>query len=308
MAMEREKWQKKEAASGLLGFMVRVITRLREYGREGTAEKYRSAMRSFSTFRGGADIGLAEVDSELMEAYQAWLRRRGVTANTVSFYARILRAVYNRAVEQGLTADRRPFRHVYTGIGKTVKRALPLDIIRKIKELDLSASPAMSFARDMFMLSFYFRGMSLVDMAFLRKDSISSGAITYRRRKTGRQLSIECTAEMQTILDRYSPASSDYLLPIIKSTGGDGRRSYRNMGFCINYNLKKIAGILNIGTALTMYVARHSWASAARDKGIAVGVISEGMGHDSEATTRIYLSDLDAGVVHRANSLIISTL
>lgn len=55
-------------------------------------------------------------------------------------------------------------------------------------------------------------------------------------------------------------------------------------------------------------VAPHSWASAAKTKGIPVSVISEGMGHDSEATTQIYLASLDTSVVDRANSLILKSL
>ena len=65
---------------------------------------------------------------------------------------------------------------------------------------------------------------------------------------------------------------------------------------------------MNIDFKLTMYVARHSWASAARANGIPLSVISEGMGHDSEATTQIYLACLDTAVVDRANNLIISSL
>lgn len=53
-----------------------------------------------------------------MESYELWLRNRGLTPNTISFYMRILRAVYNRAVENDMTENRSPFRHVYTGIEK----------------------------------------------------------------------------------------------------------------------------------------------------------------------------------------------
>ena len=68
-------------------------------------------------------------------------------------------------------------------------------------------------------------------------------------------------------------------------------------------------GVLaGITVPLTLYVARHSWASAARTKGVPVSVISEGMGHESESTTRIYLASLDTSAVDRANSLIISAL
>ncbi|WP_289766736.1 tyrosine-type recombinase/integrase, partial [Bacteroides acidifaciens] len=89
--------------------------------------------------------------------------------------------------------------------------------------------------------------------------------------------------------DKYPENSTEYLLPIIRNSGVNERSTYRNVGYNINHNLKKIAVIVGVSIPLTLYVARHSWASAAKAKGIPLSVISEGMGHDSEATTRIYL-------------------
>ncbi len=298
--------------------MESAIVRLRQNGRIRTAETYKSTLNNFSkflfdteqseSFNMHGDIMLDCLTSEIIEAYEAWQRRRGVALNTVSFYTRILRAVYNRAVEQGIIENRNPFKRVYTGIDKTVKRAIPLSAIREIKHLDLSLTPALSFARDMFMMSFCLRGMSFIDMAFLKKTDLKNGYITYRRRKTGQSLIIEWTPEMQMILDRYPENRSDYLLPIIRNTGTNERCTYRNVGYNINRNLKKVAEMVGIRIPLTLYVARHSWASVARAKGIPVSVISEGMGHDSEATTRIYLACLDTSVVDRANSLILKSL
>ena len=71
---------------------------------------------------------------------------------------------------------------------------------------------------------------------------------------------------------------------------------------------RQIAKMVGVQIPLTLYVARHSWASAAKAKGIPLSVISEGMGHDSEATTQIYLASLDTSVVDRANSLILKSL
>lgn len=56
------------------------------------------------------------------------------------------------------------------------------------------------------------------------------------------------------------------------------------------------------------YISRHSWASAAKGKNIPISVISEGMGHDSEATTQIYLASLDNSVVDKANAQILMDL
>lgn len=292
----------------LFNFMESVIAKLKHNGKIRTSETYKSTLNSFQKFREDEDIMLDCITSEIMEAYEAWHKSRGVAPNTISFYTRILRAVYNRAVEQEIIESRNPFRHVYTGVDKTVKRALPLAVIKKIKALDLSLTPVLDFARDMFMLSFYLRGISFIDMAFLRKTDLQNGYVTYRRRKTGMQLVIEWTRDMQLILDKYPENESDYLLPIIRKHGDNERSVYRNVGYNINRHLKQVAAMLKLDFRLTMYVARHSWASAAKAIGIPLSVISEGMGHDSEATTQIYLASLDTSVVDKANALILKNL
>jgi hypothetical protein len=87
---------------------------------------------------------------------------RGLCPNTTSFYMRILRAVYNKAVEKGMTEQKYPFKHVYTGISKTVKRAISLNDIKRVKALELPANTSLSLARDLFLFSFYTRGMTFV--------------------------------------------------------------------------------------------------------------------------------------------------
>lgn len=292
----------------LFNFMEGIIAKLKQNGKVRTAETYKATLNSFKKFRQDEDIMLDCLNSEVMEAYEAWHHNRGVTPNTISFYTRILRAVYNRAVEDDVIENRSPFRHVYTGVDKTVKRALPLDVIKKIKGMDLSLNAALDFARDMFMMSFYLRGMSFIDMAYLKKSDLKNGYITYRRRKTGQQLTIEWTSDMQLVLNKYPENESDYLLPIIKTTGINERCAYRNVGYNINRSLKQITKMLSLNFRLTMYVARHSWASAAKAKGVPLSVISEGMGHDSETTTQIYLASFDTSIVDRANAMILKSL
>lgn len=292
----------------LFHFMEGLIETFRQNGKTRTSETYKSALSSFKNFRKNEDVMLDCLTSEIMEAYEAWQCKRGVTPNTISFYTRILRAVYNRAIENDIIENRHPFRHVYTGIDKTIKRALPLTAIKKIKSLDLSLAPSLDFARDMFLMSFYLRGMSFIDMAFLKKSDLKNGYITYCRRKTGRQITIKWTKEMQTILDKYPENTSNYLLPIIRGIGVNERCVYRNVGYNINRSLKNVATMVEIKISLTLYVARHSWASAAKAKGIPLSVISEGMGHVSETTTQIYLTNLDTSVVDKANAIILKSL
>lgn len=289
-------------------FMESVIGSMNSNGKTRTAEAYSSARSSFKKFSGDEDILLEQLSQEVMISYESWLKQRGVCNNSISFYMRILRAVYNRAVENGIVENRYPFKRVYTGVDKTVKRALPMAAIRKINTLDLRAEPTLDLARDMFMMSFMLRGMSFVDMAYLRKTDLRDGFVTYRRRKTNHRLSIQWTREMQTLLDKYHADDTPYLLPIMGNRIVNERAAYRNAGYRINRSLKKIAARAGVTIPLTLYVARHSWASAAYAKGIPLRVISEGMGHDSETTTLIYLAGLDTAAVDQANDLLLKAL
>ncbi len=301
-------FRRRTQEASLCNYLHSAIAHLRQMGRERTAETYTSALRSFMTYTEGRDLPLDGVSSALMERYEAWLRSRGVRMNSSSFYMRILRAVYNRAVEDGLTPQRHPFAHVYTGVEKTAKRAVPLKTIKALKRLDLTGKPRLALARDLFLFSFYTRGMSFVDMAYLRRGQLQRGLLTYRRRKTGQELSIRWERCMQQIVEKYSTdCLGDYLLPIIRREG-DERRQYTNTLHVVNQRLKRLSEQLHLLRPLTMYVARHSWASAARQRHVPLSVISEGMGHDSEATTQIYLASLETTAVDDANRMLLSLL
>ena len=300
-------FHKQTKESSLFTFMHGVIAQLKQLGKVRTSETYTATLNSFMTFRENQDVPLDGISSDMMLMYEAYLKARGVRMNTISFYMRILRAVYNRAVEKKLTSQNNPFCHVYTGVDKTVKRAIPIKDIKALKDLDLSMKPSLGFARDMFMFSFYTRGMSFVDMAYLKKSDLKNGILTYRRRKTGQELSIKWEKCMAEIIARYPENKTDFLLPIIKEQG-NGRRQYDNALHLVNYRLKELSKMLKLQRPLTMYVARHSWASAAKAKNVPLSVISEGMGHDSEATTQIYLASLETSVVDKANKMILGLL
>lgn len=289
-------------------FMQVQIQRKRQLGKIRSSETYQATLNSFMNFRQGVDLTFDMFDSELMELYEAELRNRGVVRNTSSFYLRILRTNYKLAVEKGLTQDCRPFKRVYCGMDKTVKRCLSFSEIKKMKELDLSLKPALDFARDMFIFSFCTRGMSFVDMAYLKKSDLKNGYLIYRRKKTGQLLTIEWTRQMQALIDKYKGNPTQYLLPLIVREDGTERRQYQNQMMKINRGLKEIASLMHLSVPLSLYYSRHSWATIARGKSIPLSVISEGLGHDSELTTQIYLDSIKSIEVDRANRKILRDL
>ena len=289
-------------------FAEEVIANLKKIRKARTAETYTTTLNSFRRFRNGNETPSDMIDSDMILEYEAYLKTCGVSLNSSAFYMRNMRAIYNRAVDKELTPQRFPFKHVHTGINKTIKRAVSLKVVRKIKEMDLSQSPNLDFARDIFLFSFYTRGMSLVDISYLRKNDLSDGVLSYRRRKTGQQLFIKWEKPMQELVDKYDTSNTIYLLPIIKRTNIEERRQYIYAGHNINRNLKILGRKLGLPRPLTMYVARHAWASIAKSKNVPPSVISEGMGHDSETTTRIYLASLDSMAIDKANKMILKSL
>lgn len=293
----------------LFSFMEDVIAQYQRHGQIRTGETYLTTLNSFKRFRMDVDIMLEEINSELLLSYEYYLKMEGVSPNTISFYMHRLRAVYNRAVEQELVEQRFPFKRVKTSIEKTVKRAIPVKFIRKLKSLDLSDSPSKAFARDMFLFSFYTRGMSFIDIAYLQKKDLQHNILIYRRKKTGQKLQVHWETCMQQILNMYSAKKdSQYLFSIIEDSQKDHRRQYQNALIRINRNLKKLGEDIGLELPLTMYVARHSWATTARCEGVPISVISEGMGHDNEKTTQIYLASLENSVVDKANRKILKLI
>lgn len=113
---------------------------------------------------------------------------------------------------------------------------------------------------------------------------------------------------MQDILDKYPPNPTRYLLPVILREDGRERNQYQNEMTKINRRLKEVARLACLSVPLSLYYSRHSWASIARRKDIPLSVISEGLGHDSETTTQIYLDSIKSYEVDRANKKILEGL
>jgi len=284
------------------------IKRMKQSGNPRTTETYLVGFRKFYRFCGSKDICMGQITSQLMEDYQAWLRRQNLSLNTISFYLRILRRIYNKALENGMTIDQKPFARVYTGQAKTNKRAISIDEIRKIKSLAID-DKHVAFARDLFLFSFYTRGMSFVDISYLQPSNIRDGMLIYKRRKSSQLLCMRWESEMQEIIERYPlPQNRKYLFPIILKQNGKERNQYRHVQTEVNKHLKTVARMAGISSNLTMYCARHSWASIARQLNIPLEIISRGMGHTHERTTEIYLKSINCQTIDDANRQILEVL
>lgn len=297
------------AYGDMVEFMRGIITEKETAGQFRTAEAYRATLNCWLRFIDPEKaMPWKMVTSRSMTLFADYLKKRGATKNTQSFYFRILRAVCNRAQEEGVAVlPGKLFDNVYTGKARTRKRALPIEDIRKIAAAE-PKNRKEQLARDMFIFSFITRGMAPIDMALLRKGDIVDGRLAYRRHKTGRAITMEWITEMREIADRYVRDGSDYLFPLVSYDGAEGWKQFKRGSQVINYHLRKLGKRLDLPMPLTLYVARHSWATVAKGAGIPTALISDAMGHSSEKMTQVYLGSIDVGRIDIENRKIVDIL
>ena len=304
-------------------YALSLAERLDDSGRIRTARAYRSAVKRLSGFT-AKSVSLSAVGKELVEAFEGRLKSEGLMPNTISFYMRNLRAIYNKAIEEGLIEDKgqNPFKHVFTGFYKTAKRALSLPRMQQFQEMEYSrwlwqgdkslpltlssAQSALYKSWRLFNFCFHARGMCFADMAYLRKENISQGVIRYYRKKTGGLIEVKITPQMQRIIDSFTRETmgSPYVFPVIVHADRNTRLQYESGLSRQNRLLKQLAKEAGIDVVLSTHVARHSWASIAKHSDMPLWVISEGLGHSSEKTTYTYLAGLERSRLDVANETV----
>jgi integrase len=300
-----------ENGDTVLSSLVTLVDELKHDDRWGNARNLQRALNSFSGFLGGLDIPFKQVDEKLIMEYEQWLRARKVSKNSSSFYMRTLRSAYNKVINTKQLEQTYPFRNVYTGVERTRKRAVREDIMVRLQKLDLTRSAPLAFSRDLFIFSYCTRGMAFVDIAYLKKEDINGGMLSYIRHKTGQRLTVRIEPLIEEIIKRYEPSvrNSPYIFPII--TSNDPEEAFRQYQTALGYHnrkLKKLGKLTGENLRLSSYTARHSWATVARNHNVPLSVISAGMGHTSEKTTLIYLESVENLLIDKANEDILKAL
>ena len=286
----------------LLNYMDMQIERKQSQDKYGMAAALHSTRASLAAFIGLRIVRLNDLNTPFVREYEDFLMRRGVCPNTICYYMRNLKSVFNQAVQDGHSMTiANPFRFVRIKQTKTVKRALERDKLRLLSNIDFSRYPHLDMARDIFLFGFYCRGMSFVDVLHLRKCDVINGVIGYRRHKTNQWLQIAVTPQLERLMRKYENPSQ-FVFPILADVPAKEQyHLYRLALECVNRNLKRVAKMCNVEISITTHMSRHSWATQAKEVGVPVAVISEGLGHTSEKTTRIYLKEFERSIVDAVN-------
>lgn len=286
------------------------IAILEEQHRDGTAGLYKENQSVLKKFK--PDALLTDVNFRFLESFEYWMRNvRGNLDTTISVKMRNLQRVINQAIEDKVfDKDAYPFGEKKYSINKrldhkTRKKAIQLDMLGKLKALELKPGSALHFAQQIALFSYYCRGMNFGDIANLKWNSVTDTHIYYTRNKTRGKFEIPINQHNQAILNYFKAnytIAEGYVFPVIDPAlhlTSKQRYTRRKSALkAVNDNLKKLAVMIDEPELkLSTNVLRHTYATGLKRSGANVSHIKESLGHATEFQTQTYLDQFETGVI-----------
>ena len=294
-----------------------VIDRYKKAKRFGMAKSFEDAIGMMLKFHGSNDSPIFDINEIFLEDLEAEYVGSDKKLNGLGVRLRAIRRIYNLAIkdkETELTINDYPFGRGGYSIKteRSKKRAVKLDVIEKIRELNYEEGSSLWHHRNYFLFMFNMRGMNFIDLAFLRMDAISEGRLKYKRRKTKRgqnvkEFDIKITPEASRILEYYlkGKEKDDLVFPILEDVidSDDDLRLYKvyqNRLCNHNRRLITIGNAIGLKEHLTTYVARYTFATAGLHRGVSKAQLGDMLGHTSYYTTEAYFDEFDKEVLDEA--------
>lgn len=292
---------------------IRIMQGRRKYE---TAKTYQTVLNHLKKFSVYPDLQFTDLTPEFLMDFQRYLSDNGCCNNTLLLYFRQLQTIHRQAAQQGLApAPGDLYADLFTESSHTVKRSISASALKQLRDAVLPKDYTyLALARDLFMLSFYLRGIPYIDLAHLKKTDIKGDILCYHRRKTGKALTVTLEPCALQIINRWKKCAKDspYLFPIIKKPGNDvaEHRQYESGLRLYNKHLKKLVQVIGLppDIRLTSYTPRHTWANLAHNDGVGFPFISEALSHSSEKTTRCYVRSFTADTLAEVNRQVLGIM
>lgn len=247
-------------------------------------------------------LNFSDITPAWLSDFENFLARTAPSANARGIHLRNIRSVFNSAITEEVTSNY-PFRRFKIKTEKTRHRAMSVESLRDLFNYDCEEYQQRHI--DMFKLSFFLIGINLADMARLK--SIVDGRIHYIRCKTHRPYSIKVEPEALFIIKKYR--GKKWLLDIL-----DNNDKHQYYAKHLNKALQSVGELTRSGLGgkkhikrafpgLTLYWARHTWATIAASLDVPKEVIAASLGHSDNSVTAIYI-DFDIKKIDRANRMV----
>ena len=304
----------------VLGLLDHEVARLEKEGRLSRRSKIlatRNSMASFLKEQGVEDVKAKELDKELLNNYEKWLQGKGLKPNSSAFYLRMLQAVLNSAVREGLIRGKADINAAFSDVTTHPSEMMQASVIRPeafiaLRHLDIGACLAkagkdvddaatsrmkvkMETVRDLFVFSFAAQGMDFGDLCYLRKADVSGGQISYVRKSSGQPVTVPVRPVMQEIMDRY-PSDGPYLFPLLTAgTDEEAYKQYKRWQKDDIRLLKVLGQWLPDQVTLLPSTARETWTAEAYRNLMPLEDIARALGLRDDTAVAVYLRKFDFG-------------
>ena len=271
------------------------------------------------------DVCFAELTYQFMTKFDSFLHtipnernpEQKLHPNTIQVNFNIFKTLVNNAIKAGLMKpENNPFLNFKcTGV-KTEKEKLNTDELEKVKALDLEEGSLIWHCRNAFMFSFYCAGVRAGDLVQLRWCNITSeGRLNYQMGKNHKDRDLLLVTEALDILKLYyrnGMKPTDYIFPFLDSDttwfkyvtqeqkdrmpSDMKRKMFEAIGSknaLINKKLAQIAKLAGIEKRISFHISRHSFAKAAKEKGLDNLEVKELLAHTNIATTQKYMGSFE---------------
>ncbi len=265
-------------------------------------------LKTFTNEKGFNDLHFSDIDLAFLKDFESHLSQLGNKANTIHKNMGFIKALFNDAIEEKkIKPQDSPF--LSYRIKKTTvnKDKLTREEIQKMEELILPENSLIWHSRNMFLFSFYQAGIRASDCIKLRWRNVIEGRLIYYMDKNDKPVNLKLMPKALAILKLYKKKDSkaeDFIFPLLDNGKDYSDRIHlfnqiSSKNAQINENLRKIAPLAKIEKHLSFHIARHTFASLAKnEKGLSTDQISELLNHSSVSITKQYLrgfenSDMD---------------
>ena len=289
------------------------IKNLKAANKIGNADIYLSTLNQLKKFTKNKDITFSQIDYEFLVKFETFFRSKGLSDNAISIRFRTLRALFNIAIRENY------IKHTFYPFDmykiaerfdtNTKRRAITKEELQLIEALKIDPRSTAFEAQKYFVFSYYGQGINFGDMAALKWKNLVDGRIFYKRAKTGREINFLLIERTLEIINYWKPVTKtsleSYIFPILNEavhiTATQKHNRIHKVLTRVNRDLKIMAKDLGIEGNVTTYVARHTFATVLKkSKNVNTAVISEAMGHKTEAITQVYLKSFENSIIDEA--------
>lgn len=254
--------------------------------KDSTKENLLTTITVLQDFRSGLDF--KDITYTFLKEFEAYLREKGNSVNTIAKHLRQLRTLVNEAINQGyIHADAYPFRKFKIKQEKGRHEFLTPDELRKLENLQVS-DRRLRHVLDAFLFCCYV-GLRFSDFCQLSPANFirvnGKRWLHFKSIKTG----VEIRLPLHLLFDGRALAILDkYDISDFANLGSNSET---------NKALVELAALARIKKHITYHTARHTCATLLIHQGVPITTVQKLLGHTSVKTTEIYSEILSNTIV-----------